>query len=586
MSKRNRHSQKNTLNSQAASSLAPVNPLDFPSTLPDIQYYDILLRTAGSAVLRVRTLAPHLSEDDLIDLLAFDRGMLWTNYSQPGSPDVQYLGAQYSSQITVPGMSVVQTAVIISWPRQEGGGMVERLRSLKQEVDDSYSPWSAIVGAALAAERCYHGLPGSAKCTDWTPTASAFAMFTGALAQPDGRAIGKKEAHRIAWDCLQSVPASFQGLLEGYNLDAISTALVLLELGELLWEPHTRQHMARRCYEYYETPPVWNFLARLADGWLYLVVRDHMDVETCGGRLRCGPSEACKLHEWKQVIELERRRIPPQALHYLKSHRNPQGPYLEPDDLPGYDPVYGDALAEQLLADAHQNAVFVPSGAFRLSLPAHIFPDLFNELYLWTDGKGMWVLPKPGEVIFYWRPEHPSALNPLDWDEVHLSAIHTILSALWRDLVVGGEQVFAQLSHERVASPASKPFDRLRAGSRRKPSGKSKRPSTLYLPSPRKLDLEGHCTWGTPDEVEKIRRRAHQVRGHVRRLLPGQKAGSQAKENAERFGFLIPSGHTFVRPHTAGLKSEDEEIPETRIVACGLASVLVMGNNRSMEAAK
>jgi hypothetical protein len=246
--------------------------------------------------------------------------------------------------------------------------MVERLRSLKQEVDDSYSPWSAIVGAALAAERCYHGLPGSAKCTDWTPTASAFAMFTGALAQPDGRAIGKKEAHRIAWDCLQSVPASFQGLLEGYNLDATARPGAA-GIGRTAWPP--RQHMARRCYEYYKTPPVWNFLARLADGWLYLVVRDHMDVETCGGRLHCGPSEACKLHEWKQVIELERRRIPPQALHYLKSHR--QAP-PEPDDCQNLIRSTATPWPSNC-GDTHQNAVFVP---WRLSpIPRR---PIFNEL--------------------------------------------------------------------------------------------------------------------------------------------------------------------------------------------------------------
>ncbi|SMB96759.1 hypothetical protein SAMN00808754_1633 [Thermanaeromonas toyohensis ToBE] len=50
------------------------------------------------------------------------------------------------------------------------------------------------------------------------------------------------------------------------------------------------------------------------------------------------------------------------------------------------------------------------------------------------------------------------------------------------------------------------------------------------------------------------KQRAHQVCGHFRRLLPGQKASEKALENALLYAGLVflPEGFTFVRPHVRG----------------------------------
>jgi hypothetical protein len=131
----------------------------------------------------------------------------------------------------------------------------------------------------------------------------------------------------------------------------------------------------------------------------------------------------------------------------------------------------------------------------------------------------MWVLPKPGEVIFYWRPEHPSALNPLDWDEVHLSAIHTILSALWRDLVVGGEQVFLS---QNASVYRRQTFDRLRVATAQMSASQS--PLRRFLPPAQARP--GRALPGNAGEVENP---WAPVRGHVRRLLPGQRRAHEGK---------------------------------------------------------
>ena len=585
MSKRNRHAQKDM-------GYFPIQPAEVKSE--QLAAYARQIESschlvhedhAGNTSLMIFSQQKNLSEAEITDFLVTAGVMYWGRLFAAGATEVVYVGGYFDPAQTAAGRKIPHTYVRIAWPCDEKGTLADRLRRLEHSESGACHFWEALVGAVLAAECCNRKTPDKLEDDEWNGAPAIFAGATAYFSHSPGRAVSKKEARRLAQDCLKSIPPDVSQLFAPYELGAISTAQMLLALGELLWEPDIRLKMARRCGEYAQAPDVWKMLARLANSWLHLVVRDHWDIDVSGGRLRLGPDEEYDRDEWQQVMELERWHIPVQALHYLKGRRKTGERLCMSIHAPGYDPVYGNALAEQLLEDAHQNVVFVPSGAFRLLLPAGMPVANFQELCLWTDGKGLWVLPKPGGVIFYWRPEHPTILTAPFWGSLAASAMHLTLSALWRDLVVGGEQVFAQLSHERVASPAAKPFDRLRAGNRRKPSARQKSQPVLYVPSARRLDLEGHCAWGTPEEVEKIRRRAHQVRGHVRRLLPGQKAGLQAKENAERFGFLIPSGHTFVRPHTAGLKSEDEEVPETRIVACGLASLLVMSSSR-MERAK
>ncbi len=54
--------------------------------------------------------------------------------------------------------------------------------------------------------------------------------------------------------------------------------------------------------------------------------------------------------------------------------------------------------------------------------------------------------------------------------------------------------------------------------------------------------------------MEKIRRQAHQVRGHIRRLNPRWRRSPAAIQKAQRFNFVIPEGYTFVQPYQTGVR--------------------------------
>jgi hypothetical protein len=72
-------------------------------------------------------------------------------------------------------------------------------------------------------------------------------------------------------------------------------------------------------------------------------------------------------------------------------------------------------------------------------------------------------------------------------------------------------------------------------------------PRAVVLPGPRRsgVELRGVRRWGAEEEVAAVRR-AHPVRGHLRRLEGGRKASEAARKAAGKYGIVLPDGRTFL----------------------------------------
>ena len=184
-------------------------------------------------------------------------------------------------------------------------------------------------------------------------------------------------------------------------------------------------------------------------------------------------------------------------------------------------------------------------------------------------------------VEFYWRPEQTNPLSKYLGDEDFLSAWNLTLAALWHDLVTEGSKVVVRTGDEPVL-----PSSRAERVNRKRHSRSRSNTHVLRLPSQRVIHMDGVHTWGTPEEIEKIKRQAHQVRGHRRKLLPGHQRSLYALENARRFNFIMPDGYTFVKPYQTGLSDPDAPATkETPILARGLASLMLMSKDYSKRSA-
>lgn len=74
---------------------------------------------------------------------------------------------------------------------------------------------------------------------------------------------------------------------------------------------------------------------------------------------------------------------------------------------------------------------------------------------------------------------------------------------------------------------------------------------TVVLPR-RVVHYSGKVEWSSPEDREIIVRRTHGVRGHLRILQEGWRCSEEAECEARDWGFVMPEGYTFVRPHVRG----------------------------------
>lgn len=245
-------------------------------------------------------------------------------------------------------------------------------------------------------------------------------------------------------------------------------------------------------------------------------------------------------------------------------------------DPPPPDADLARGLGLALMARAEAEGHYVPAGRFRVRVPDL---PLFRRagvtaLRAAVDPQGIWVQllgeRGPGEVF---RLDRTLPLRP---DIAADPAWGAVAAALWHDL--------------RAGIPA-RPGGEARKGRRlEKPPEETPSlpapsvPRPLVLPRPFRVmeTEEGHrepeVEWGEPEGREDLRRTAHWVRGHLRRLAPGWTASTEAREVAEALGVILPEGYTFVRPHLRGGRREGSESPpEREAIPRGLHSLALLG---------
>ncbi len=339
------------------------------------------------------------------------------------------------------------------------------------------------------------------------------------------------------------------------NASATDAARFWVSLAKALWDPEVRRKIAPQVLDirYYA------LLARLAAAWLEL--KPDFRIKVSGVSLRAtGPAREIA---WPQVLEWEGGGVRNNILRYLTGYRS-EIPYL---DLPvnlacrkpekpkwsNLRPEQAARLSIALMEEAIEKAICNPCGSFRVDLPegTPLREWGVTALRIWLiPEKGMWVAlekrDKPG-FSFRWKTKRPHVSR---WvlSLQTIPAVHATLAALWRDLRVGGENVM--LSEE--------PLQKEEVGTTGRVG---------------KISFHGRIKWGSDHDLDCIRREAHKVRGHVRRLTAGKRASWRAKKLARGKGMILAPGTTYVRPHPRGDPDKDAGAVPTR--AQGLARLVL-----------
>lgn len=165
-----------------------------------------------------------------------------------------------------------------------------------------------------------------------------------------------------------------------------------------------------------------------------------------------------------------------------------------------------------------------------------------------SDGVVFYFTVEPDKC--YWRVKFPSDENDSEMvskSERATAALKLLIAAVIRDfwVVEHREMVFEQKKQESYPRNRSE----MRGG-----------PLIVYLPRI-KYDLKANPNVESCDKLlDAKRRRSHAVTGHVRK---SQHRSEVQLALAERYGFSVPVGYTFVRPHQRG-KSQREVVYRSR----------------------
>ena len=274
---------------------------------------------------------------------------------------------------------------------------------------------------------------------------------------------------------------------------------------------------------------------------------------------------------WLQVLEWTAGDVPDAILRRMAG-----GGILTPwpnrlfarEETPVHLRARALAVADALLEEARVRGRFVPGGFFHVLLPSGVPLTRWGivALRVWAFPQGLWVqtIDETGRgPVFGWKPDAPFRsfiLSPF-----LTPFFHAAFAALWHDLRVAEEKAFPE---RRERTPART----------RRAGGGHKRARVERLPRV-EYPVSGHRAWGDEAALRAVRQ-AHRVREHVRRLPEGWRASEEAKRRARDFGYILPEGYTFVRPHARGGErgettptSEGEPVTA---VARGLVTLVAM----------
>jgi hypothetical protein len=322
-------------------------------------------------------------------------------------------------------------------------------------------------------------------------------------------------------------------------------------MGERLWTPEVRHRLAQS----HPGATTRRMLVMLAGSWMEMNAEGWVSVCGTSFRLR-GTSRRLA---WPQLLEWEAGDISRNALRYLTAYHTNYAfdgilsGLLEMDDADP-EPVPARVAATEsrsLLEEAALNWTCDPSGSFRVDLPERI------PLARWdVTSLRVWIIPRHGLWVALEKDEQPGA--SLEWTitpphlrrwllhEKAIPAMHLTLSALWRDLRIGGPEVIRGDETRAAGEPATH-GERLR--------------------------LQGRIRWGSEEELKRILRQAYPVEEHIRILPRGGRASRRASRRAALEGVVLRPGTTIVRRHKRG--KPDKTAENVPLKARGLARLIL-----------
>lgn len=439
----------------------------------------------------------------------------------------------------------------------QGGGrtLVEELRLVEAENTgtENRGELAGIFGAVLAAEKA---LAAGLETVHGAP--AIFARMAGAGDRPGSSAWTDVELEARIGSSLERLCAD--GVLCQPEAGALDRARFWIRVGESLWDQELRRRLSGLHFE----QRTRKLLMMLAGAWMELRPQGWVVVAGIGFRLE----GAAKRHAWPQVMEWEGGGIARSALGYLTGYQRGYRfdgllERLMGGDRAGAASEVPDELAarvsRELLEEAALRWVCDPFGSFRVDLPrmTPMHGWGVSSMRVWLiPRQGMWVALETGEqpgVSFQWMAAAPHMRR---WvvAERTLPAIHLTLSALWRDLKIGGREVILSEGRQGAAGEESR-------------AGKAVR-------------MFGRIRWGSEAELGRIMREAYPVERHVRVLPAGKQGSRRAFRRALAQGIVLRPGTTYVRGHQRG--KPDDDLTAVPVKAQGLAR-LIMASRGTAE---
>ncbi len=340
----------------------------------------------------------------------------------------------------------------------------------------------------------------------------------------------------------------------------LDSARFWLKIGEKLWDPQVR---SRLCSVHLDGT-MRRILVMITGSWMDLKPEGWVMVSGTGFRLEGGS----KRQAWPQVMEWEGGQIGRSALKYLTGYRRDypfdgmlgrlMGSKGKNQEEKMMDPVLAAHESRGLLEETALYWTCDPYGFFRVDIPDRTplrWWDITSMRVWIIPREGLWVAlekdEKPG-VSFRWTAAPPHLQRWVN-QEGAIPAIHLTLSALWRDLKIGGREVILQEEDDN-----------------RKAGEVENKAIRLY----------GRISWGSKEELERIMREAYPVEEHIRVLPPGKRASRRAYRRAMTQGIILKPGTTYVRSHKRG-KPEDD-VDKVPLKAQGLAR-LILASRKILE---
>jgi len=330
----------------------------------------------------------------------------------------------------------------------------------------------------------------------------------------------------------------------------LDSARFWITMGERLWDGTGRGRLGKTSLGESSR----RVLMMVAGAWMELQPEGRVVVRGSHFRLR----GAARRMAWPQVMEWEAGEVDPRALKYLTAYHSTycfDGILAGLLGVPGaaeegVPPLVAASESRALLEEAALKWVCDPYGSFRVDLPARTPMTHWGvtSLRVWiVRGQGFWVALESGDqpgASLEWCVGPPH-LRRWVLTEKTLPGVHLTMSALWRDLKLGGKEVI--LAGER------------RGGGEADGKGA-------------KLHLHGRIRWGSEEELKRILREAYPVEEHLRVLPRGKRATRSAYRRALSHGHILKPGTTFVRSHRRG--KPDETVENVPVKAQGLARLI------------